>query len=81
MCFCVVPHIFFRLAGRDDEHTGKDKAGIGRHQAASLLHTAVSAGKGLTPHQHETRAQETAGGNSGDEVSVILSVEIVLSCS
>lgn len=49
--------------GGAHEHTRKDKAGVGCHQAASLLHTAVAAGEGHPPHQHETRAQETAGGD------------------
>lgn len=58
-------------AGGADEHAGEDKAGAGFHQAASLLHTAVTAGERLPPHQHETRAQKTAGGDPGDEVSTI----------
>lgn len=62
-CSCVTS------AGGADEHAGKDEAGAGFHQAASLLHTAVAAGEGHAPHQHEARAQETAGGDPGDEVS------------
>lgn len=43
-------------AGGADEHAGKDEAGAGFHQAASFLHTAVTAGEGHPPHQHETGA-------------------------
>lgn len=70
-CIC---HAFPSTAvGGADEHIGEDEAGAGFHQAASLLHTAVAAGEGRSPHQHETGAQETAGGDTGDEVSVIIS--------
>lgn len=62
--------------GGADEHTRKDKAGAGRHQAASVLHPAVSTGEGHPPHKHETRTQETAGGDPGNEVSVIISLDI-----
>lgn len=58
--------------GGADEHAGEDEAGAGFHQATSLFHTAVSAGEGHPPHQHETRAQETAGGDTRDEVSVMI---------
>lgn len=58
--------------GGADEHAGKDEAGAGFHKAASLVHTAVPAGAGRQPHQHETGAQETAGRDPGDEVSAIM---------
>lgn len=49
--------------GGANEHARKDEARAGCHQAASLLHTAVFTGEGHSPHQHETRTQETAGGD------------------
>ena len=63
-------------AGGPDEHAGEDEAGAGFHQAASLLHTAVPAGEGHPPDQHETGAQETAGGDPGDEVSAIMILDV-----
>lgn len=63
-------------AGGADEHAGKDEAGAGFHQAASLLHSAVTTGEGHPPHQHETRAQETAGGDPWNEVSTILTFAV-----
>lgn len=68
----LMKHVSYIMsAGGVDEHAGKDEAGAGFHQAASLLHTAVTTGEGQPPHQHEARAQETAGGDPGDEVSTI----------
>lgn len=63
-------------AGGADEHAGKDEAGAGFHQAASLLHAAVTTGAGHPPNQHETRAEETAGGDPGNEVSTILTFDV-----
>lgn len=59
-------------AGGADEHAGEDEAGVGFHQAAPILHAAVAAGEGHPPHQHETGAQEAAGGDPGDEVSATM---------
>lgn len=58
-----------------DEHSGADQAGAGFHQAATLLHAAVSTGAGLPPHQHEAGAAETAGGDPGDEVSATVTLD------
>lgn len=77
MCFLFV---VVGSAGGADEHAGKDEAGAGRHQAASLVHAAVFTGEGLPPDQHETRAQETAGGDPGNEVSFVAGLKVINVC-
>lgn len=72
--YCVSSHLM--SAGGAHEHSRKDEAGVGFHQAASLLYTAVTSGEGHPPHQHETGAQETAGGDPGDEVSAIMAFHV-----
>lgn len=62
--------------GGADEHPGADEAGAGFHQAASVLHPAVSPGAGLPPHQHEAGEEETAGGDPGDEVSATVTLVV-----
>lgn len=70
-CFHLFLHHACWSAGGADEHAGKDEARAGRHQAASLLHTAVVTGEGQPSDQHETRAQETAGGDPRNEVGIL----------
>lgn len=63
-------------AGGAHEHSGADQAGAGFHQAATLLHAAVSTGAGHPPHQHEAGEEETAGGDPGDEVSATVTLDL-----
>lgn len=59
-----------RTVGGADGGLGNNPAGAGRHQAAPVLHSAVPAREGRTPQQHAAGATQTAGGDSGDEVSL-----------
>lgn len=64
LCFCVSTG----TAGGADGSTGEDPAGAEHHQAAPVLHSAVSAGEGPTPAQPSPGQTEAAPGDSGDEV-------------
>lgn len=63
--FCVST----KTVGRADGSTGEDPTGVGHHQAAFVLHSAISARKGPTPAQPSPGQTEAAPGDSGDEVS------------
>lgn len=69
--------------GGADGSTGEDPAGAGHHQAASVVHSTVSAREGSTPAQPSPGQTEAAAGDSGDEVShtFFLYCDATVSCT
>lgn len=65
-------HVCSPTVGGADGSVGEDPAGAGRHQAASVLHSAVPARERQAPQQPPPGETQTARGDPGDEVSVTL---------